>query len=166
LKFCIFFHNIKSVYHGKMPRGTVFRDTYASTGQGNHLAMIAGIGIDIIEIDRMEKALRRHGDQFAEKIFTEEEQKYCNRSGRDRIRAQCYAGRFAAKEAFVKALGTGLRGGLGWTDIEVVNDPLGKPVLVLHGGAESESARRNLSCLHLTISHSRTAAAAVVVMET
>lgn len=94
--------------------------------------MILGIGNDIIDIRRIEATLARHGDRFVERVFTEIERR---KSDRRRNRAASYAKRFAAKEACSKALGTGLRQGVYWRDMGVVNLPSGRPTLVLTGGA-------------------------------
>ncbi|MGD9803153.1 MAG: holo-ACP synthase [Hyphomicrobiaceae bacterium] len=94
--------------------------------------MILGIGNDIIDIRRIEATLARFGDRFVERVFTETERR---KSDRRRNRAASYAKRFAAKEACSKALGTGLRNGVFWRDMGVVNLPSGRPTLVLTGGA-------------------------------
>jgi holo-[acyl-carrier protein] synthase len=100
--------------------------------------MIIGIGNDIIDIRRIEATLERYGDRFVERIFTETERR---KSDRRRNRAASYAKRFAAKEACSKALGTGLRKGVFWRDMGVVNLPSGRPTMVLTGGAAAELAR-------------------------
>ena len=100
--------------------------------------MIIGIGNDIIDIRRVEKVLERHGDRFIQRVFTEIEQR---KSDRRRLRAASYAKRFAAKEACSKALGTGMRGGVFWRDMGVVNLPSGKPTMALTGGAAERLAR-------------------------
>lgn len=94
--------------------------------------MILGIGNDIIDIRRIEATLERYGDRFVARVFTEIERR---KSDRRRNRAASYAKRFAAKEACSKALGTGLRNGVFWRDMGVVNLPSGRPTLVLTGGA-------------------------------
>jgi holo-[acyl-carrier protein] synthase len=94
--------------------------------------MILGIGNDVIDIRRIEATLARYGDRFVERVFTETERR---KSDRRRNRAASYAKRFAAKEACSKALGTGLRQGVFWRDMGVVNLPSGRPTLVLTGGA-------------------------------
>jgi holo-[acyl-carrier protein] synthase len=95
-------------------------------------AMILGIGSDLCDIRRIERSLERFGERFTERVFTEGERR---RSDRRRGRAESYARRFAAKEACAKALGTGMRGGVFWRDMEVVNLPGGRPTLRLSGGA-------------------------------
>ena len=94
--------------------------------------MIIGIGNDIIDIRRVEKTIERYGERFLMRVFTEIERE---RSDRRRLRAASYAKRFAAKEACAKALGTGLRNGVFWRDMGVVNLPSGRPTLSLTGGA-------------------------------
>ncbi len=120
--------------------------------------MIIGIGIDIVEIQRIEAAIERHGERFLARLFTDLERAYCERFGAQR--AGHYAARFAAKEALSKAIGTGMRFPCRWRDICVVNGHSGKPELQLSG----ELARRYAGYLfHLSLSHSTTHAVAVVV---
>ena len=94
--------------------------------------MIIGVGNDLIDIRRIEKVMERHGGRFIARVFTEIEQR---KSDGRKNRAASYAKRFAAKEACAKALGTGLRAGVFWRDMGVVNAPSGRPTLVLTGGA-------------------------------
>ena len=115
--------------------------------------MIVGLGIDIIEIERVAFAIKRHGPVFIDRLFTKREQKSDS--------ATYYAGRFAAKEAVVKALGTGFRG-IGWKDIEIVADTLGKPIVIL---APHLQARFSNPQLHLSISHSKETACAFCIWE-
>ena len=100
--------------------------------------MILGLGNDVIDIRRIEQTLERFGDRFIQRIFTPTEQR---KSDRRKERAASYAKRFAAKEACSKALGTGLRKGVFWRDMGVVNLPSGRPTLVLTGGALQQLAR-------------------------
>src|SRR4051794_7963058 len=95
--------------------------------------MILGVGSDLVDIRRIEKAIERFGDRFLDRIFTETERRRCNR--RAMTRTASYARRFAAKEAAAKALGTGFRRGVFWRDLGVVNLPSGQPSLLLTGGA-------------------------------
>jgi holo-[acyl-carrier protein] synthase len=99
--------------------------------------MIIGIGIDIIDIRRVERTLERFGDRFTQRCYTEIEQAKSDRRAR---RAESYAKRYAAKEACAKALGTGLRLGVYWRDMGVVNLPTGQPTLALTGGAAARLA--------------------------
>ena len=99
--------------------------------------MIVGLGSDLIDIDRIERTLERFGERFTRRVFTEAERR---RSDRRRLRAASYARRFAAKEACSKALGTGLRQGVFWRDMGVVNLPGGRPTLQLTGGAAQRLA--------------------------
>ena len=94
--------------------------------------VILGTGLDMARIDRIERSLQRFGDRFTHRIFTEQERQYCRGKARS---AECYAKRFAAKEACAKALGTGLRRGVFWRDMRVINQPGGRPELRLFGGA-------------------------------
>ena len=88
---------------------------------------ILGLGNDIIAISRIKSGIDRYGQRFLEKIYTHKEQEYCLRHHDS---ARHFAGRFAAKEAVVKALGVGFRNGLGWHDIEIINDDMGKPIVL------------------------------------
>ncbi len=99
--------------------------------------MILGLGLDTLDIRRIEKTLERFGDRFTRRIFTEAERKKADRRV---LRAATYAKRFAAKEACSKALGTGFRRGVFWRDLQVVNLPSGKPTLRLAGGAATRLA--------------------------
>jgi holo-[acyl-carrier protein] synthase len=100
--------------------------------------MILGVGNDIIDIRRIEKTIERYGDRFLERVFTDTERK---KSDKRRARAASYAKRFAAKEACAKALGTGLRKGVYWRDMGVVNLRSGRPTMVLTGGAAEQLMR-------------------------
>jgi holo-[acyl-carrier protein] synthase len=124
--------------------------------------MIIGTGIDIVHIERVERMRTRWGDRFLHRLFTEREILYCQNRARS---STCYAARFAAKEAFLKAIGWGLRNGIQWTDIEVENGPMGKPYLLFHRKAtevfESLRIRRSL----LTLSHDHPYAVAHVLLE-
>src|SRR5580658_8035917 len=91
--------------------------------------MIVGAGVDLCEVGRIQEAIARHGRRLQERIYTEREIAYSERKAN---RHERYAARFAAKEAGMKALGTGWRGGLGWRDLEVTNLPSGRPTLTLH----------------------------------
>lgn len=122
--------------------------------------MIIGIGCDLAEVNRIYKALGLKG--FAARVFTEREQAYCN--GRGVQAYQSFAARFAAKEAFLKAIGTGLRGGR-LTEIEVINDDLGRPQLVLHGYFKNYAASLGVERMHLTLSHTKELAMAQVILE-
>ena len=128
--------------------------------------MILGIGNDIIDIRRVERTLERFGDRFVQRIFTEVEQA---KSDRRRLRAASYAKRYAAKEACSKALGTGLRKGVFWRDMGVVNLPGGKPTLALTGGAkkqlDSMVPAGMTTAIHLTITDDFPHAQAIVVIE-
>jgi holo-[acyl-carrier protein] synthase len=125
--------------------------------------MIVGLGIDITEIDRIEAAIARHGRPFLERVYTPSEIAYCERH---RHRAERFAGRFAAKEAAMKALGTGWRCGVRWVDIEVVREPSGKPTLKLSGASREIADRLGVKSIALTITHSGNTALAQVIFET
>ena len=120
-----------------------------------------GIGCDLADVERIEKAIARKG--FKERVFASEEIAYCTGSQGDK--AQSYAARFAAKEAFLKAIGTGLRGGGQLTEIYVVNDELGKPELQVTGYFAEYIEKIGVKKIHLTLSHTSSTAMAVVVLE-
>ena len=115
-------------------------------------------GVDIIEIPRIKQVLDRYGQRFLNRVFTPDEIAYC------RGRAPNLAGRFAAKEAAMKALGTGVRG-VSWKDIEVIRADSGAPSLRLHGRAKKRAERLQMSEMSLSISHSRGYAVAFVVTQ-
>jgi holo-[acyl-carrier protein] synthase len=125
--------------------------------------MIYGIGVDLVEIDRMERAITRSGPRLVERLYTADERAYC---GTKRFPYPCFAARFACKEAFLKALGTGLRKHMRWRDIEVRRDPLGKPFLHLHGYLRKRCTAAGIRRVHLSLSHSASHAVAQVVLET
>ncbi|MFM8594354.1 MAG: holo-ACP synthase [Chloroflexota bacterium] len=114
------------------------------------------VGIDIIEVARIQRALDDFGDRFLNKVYTERER------DRYRGRVQELAARFAAKEATSKALGTGIRG-IRWREMEILPNPRGKPILVLHGGAKARADHLGLVAFDVSLTHSRTDAMAVVV---
>ena len=119
---------------------------------------IYSIGIDMVEIDRIERLINRYGDHFITRVFTEAEIRYCSR----RVNKGSYAARFATKEAVFKATGLGLGKGMRWKDVEVVNDEKGKPSVRLYGKTSEILARHHI---HLSISHTQNSAIAMVVVE-
>ncbi len=123
--------------------------------------MIFGIGNDIIEVARMERHMNS-GNTLKEKLFTEREQEYADHKA---SKYQHYAARFAAKEAFFKALGTGYRYGMAFHEIEVINDELGKPVIHLHGKVKEFIEKQEVKHIHLSLSHIKEMASAFVVLE-
>ena len=122
--------------------------------------MIIGIGCDLIEINRIEKALTN--PRFAEKVFTVGEIQYCQARGIQKN--QSYAARYAAKEAVAKALGSGFRGG-SLQEIEVINNSMGKPEIKLSGKFESFAKEKGCIKIHLSLSHVKAMAVAQVVLE-
>ncbi len=111
---------------------------------------IIGHGIDLIEVSRIREMLDRHPDRFAERVFTQRERDYAA----DRKRGvESLAARFAAKEAVFKALGTGWRDGLAWTEIEIMNDAMGKPSVVLTGAAAARAASLGIDSWQISLSH-------------
>ncbi|MEM6330486.1 MAG: holo-ACP synthase [Planctomycetota bacterium] len=124
--------------------------------------MIFGIGTDIVECLRIAKMVERHGELFISRVYTEHEIAYC--SARNAA-TQHYAGRWAAKEAVLKALGTGWVKGIGWRDIEVQNAPGGAPLVRLRGGARDMFELTGAKRIHLSISHCRSHATAYAIAE-
>jgi len=129
---------------------------------GTAHAMIFGTGIDIVDITRFERFLAEGKDSLFQRVFTPAEIEYCGRKKRS---AQHFATRFAAKEAFFKASGLGLRDGMSWKDVEVVRNDLGKPRLELHGRAAAIFAELGLKMSHTALSHDGAYAVAMVVLE-
>lgn len=119
--------------------------------------MRLGTGVDIIEISRVDGIFQRYGQRFLNHIYTQEEIAYC------RGRAPNLAGRFAAKEAVMKALGTGVRG-VGWKDIEIARHESGAPSILLHGRAKNRAKRLGVCDISVSFSHSRDYAVAFVVV--
>ncbi|WP_296988307.1 holo-[acyl-carrier-protein] synthase [Desulfovibrio piger] len=122
--------------------------------------MLVGLGMDLADIGRMERALQRHGARFANRILAPAEQKVC-----PELRPAFVAGRWAAKEAAVKALGCGFSLGIGPRHIEILPTPAGKPELRFTGPALERARHLGVRHIHVSITHERTTAAAVVVLE-
>ncbi len=118
---------------------------------------IVGIGTDIVECLRIGRMVEQHGELFLNRVFTPHEIRYCQRR---KHATEHFAGRWAAKEAVFKCLGTGWRRGLCWTDIEVRNDPEGKPLVFLRGAAREYAEQIHIGQLLLSISHCRAYATA------
>jgi len=124
--------------------------------------MIVGTGIDIAEVPRIREAIERHGQRFLNRIFTEGEIQYCESKAN---RVERYAARFAAKEAGMKAIGTGWNHGVRWRDIEVARKPGGRPSLVLHGKAAEFAAKLGATNIALSLTHTAEQAMAQVILE-
>ncbi|HLW76864.1 MAG TPA: holo-[acyl-carrier-protein] synthase [Bryobacteraceae bacterium] len=124
--------------------------------------MIVGTGIDLCEVRRIEAAIKRHGRRFVERVFTEREIAYCERKAN---KFERFAARFAAKEAGMKALGTGWRGGIGWRDFEVANEPSGRPTLTFHGKAVEIAKKLGVRAIALSLTHTAEQAMAQVILE-
>ena len=124
--------------------------------------MIVGTGIDIVNIERIEHVMTRWGDLFLDRVFTEKEIFWCQRRARP---SECFAVFFAAKEAFLKAIGTGLRNGIQWTDIEVEHESSGKPCLSFRRKAKEFLETNRVQRTFVTLSHDRPCAVAHVILE-
>jgi holo-[acyl-carrier protein] synthase len=122
-----------------------------------------GIGVDLIEVERIQHSLDRFGDRFMKRVFTEVEIAYCQSM---KFPARHFAARFAAKEAVSKAFGTGIGKAMGWRDIDVHKKESGEPFLVLHGGAETLAKNRAVKSAWISLSHTDHHAIAMVALET
>ena len=124
--------------------------------------MIVGTGVDLAEVDRIRRSIERFGRRFIERIFTPREIAYAERKAN---RWERYAARFAAKEAGMKAIGTGWRRGVRWRDFEVANLPTGKPTLLLHGRAAEFARDLGVRSVALSLTHTSSTALAHVILE-
>jgi holo-[acyl-carrier protein] synthase len=124
--------------------------------------MIVGTGIDIAEVPRIAQSIARFGDRFLSRIYTDGEIHYCESKAN---RVERYAARFAAKEAAMKALGTGWNHGVRWRDIEVTRQPGGRPTMTFHGKAAEFAARLGAVRVALSLSHTAEQAIAQVILE-
>jgi holo-[acyl-carrier protein] synthase len=124
--------------------------------------MIVGTGIDIAEVPRIRQSIERFGDRFLQRIFTAGEIRYCDSKAN---RFERYAARFAAKEAAMKALGTGWNHGIRWRDCEVARMPGGRPTIVFHGKAAEFAAKLGMKNAALSITHTTEQAIAQVILE-
>jgi holo-[acyl-carrier protein] synthase len=121
---------------------------------------ILGIGTDITECLRIARMIERHGEQFMNRVYTDEEIRYCQNR---REATQHFTGRWAAKEAVLKALGIGSRRGIAWRDIEIRNEPAGRPVVAVRGGIKDVVQRLGVAQVFVSISHCRTHATAYAI---
>lgn len=128
----------------------------------NLRAHIVGLGTDLAEVDRIAHSLERFGDKFTTRLFTPAEIAYVERKAN---KAERYAARFAAKEAGMKAIGTGWAHGVKWHDFEVTNQASGAPTLVLRGKAAEIAQRLGARHVHLSLTHAQTLAMAIVILE-
>ncbi len=124
---------------------------------------IAGVGVDLVEVSRIEHSLERFGDRFLQRVFTSGEIEYCKSMP---YPARHLAARFAAKEAASKAFGTGIGKTMGWKDIDVHRKPSGEPFLVLHAGAGDLATARGVRSSWISLSHTEHHAVAMVAIET
>lgn len=124
--------------------------------------MIVGTGIDLAEVPRIAAAIERFGDRFLRRIFTADEIRYCDSKAN---RAERYAARFAAKEAALKAIGTGWGRGVNWTEVEVRRQPGGRPTIAFHGRAAEFAQRLGVKHAALSLTHTKETALAQVILE-
>ncbi|HJW98736.1 MAG TPA: holo-ACP synthase [Terriglobales bacterium] len=123
---------------------------------------IVGTGVDICEVGRVRDAIERFGERFLKRVFTEAERNYCDSK---RNRNERYAARFAAKEAAMKAIGTGLRRGVSWQDFEVGREPGGRPTILIKGKGAEFAAKLGMKRAALSITHTKEQAMAQVILE-
>ena len=126
------------------------------------MPLIIGCGIDLVKIERIEKIIKRWGNNFNSRIFTPLERDYCEKKKNTKF--QSYAGKFAAKEALLKALGLGLRGG-NWKEIEIRNNELGQPIIDTSGKLKNIALTKGVKKYFITISHTKEYAIAQVILE-
>jgi holo-[acyl-carrier protein] synthase len=124
--------------------------------------MIVGTGIDIAEVPRITHSIQRFGDRFIRRIYTEGEIRYCDSKAN---RMERYAARFAAKEAAMKALGTGWNHGVRWRDIEIARKPGSRPTIIFHGVAAKFAERLGATNVALSLTHTKDQAFAQVILE-
>jgi len=129
---------------------------------GDFTMSVLGIGVDMVQVERIQHSLDRFGERFMKRVFTEGEIAYCISM---KFPARHFAARFAAKEAVSKAFGTGVGRAMGWRDIDVHKKKSGEPFLVLHGGAESLAKERAMKSAWISLSHTEHHAVAMVVIE-
>jgi holo-[acyl-carrier protein] synthase len=128
----------------------------------SEISMIVGTGIDIAEVPRIRRAIERFGERFVHRVFTAGEIRYCDSKAN---RFERYAARFAAKEAAMKALGTGWNHGVRWRDCEVVRQPGGRPAIAFHGRAKEFAAKLGVKNAALSLTHTEDQAFAQVILE-
>jgi holo-[acyl-carrier protein] synthase len=121
---------------------------------------IIGLGTDIIECNRIARMLTQHGERFTSHVYTVEEVRYCSER---KVSEQHFAGRWAAKEAVLKAFGTGWVAGIAWRDVEIVIQPGGKPIIRLHRGAAEKGTELGITEVLISISHCKSHATAMAV---
>src|SRR5580693_9034401 len=124
--------------------------------------MIVGSGIDIADVPRIAASIARFGERFLDRIFTDGERRYCDSKAN---REERYAARFAAKEAAMKAIGTGWNHGVTWRDVEVCRQPGGRPTIAFHGKAAEFAAKLGAVHVALSLSHTKEYAIAQVILE-
>ena len=123
---------------------------------------VVGVGVDLVEVARIEHSLARFGERFLHRVFTEGEIEYCKSMPHP---ARHFAARFAAKEAVSKAFGTGIGKSMGWKEIDIRRKPSGEPFLVLSGSAEKLASQRNVRASFISLSHTDNHAVATILLE-
>jgi holo-[acyl-carrier protein] synthase len=123
---------------------------------------VLGVGLDLVEVSRLEAVIERQGERFLQRVFTEQERAYC---GSKKVPGPFYAARFAAKEAVAKAFGTGIGAEIGWQDIEVAHHPTGAPLVRLVGKGATLAQARGVTEVLISLTHTSQNAAASVVLQ-
>jgi len=124
--------------------------------------LIVGCGVDLVKIERIEKIIKRWGNNFTSRIFTSLEREYCEKKKGNKY--QSYAGKFSAKEALLKALGLGLRG-VNWKEIEIKNDKIGQPIMNISGKLKNIASSKGVRKYFISISHTKEYAVAQVILQ-
>ena len=124
--------------------------------------MTFGVGIDIVEVSRIQKEISKQDGRFRDRVFTKDEISYCESKAN---KEQNYAARFAAKEAFFKALGSGWSNGYAWTDVEIAKDKSEKPYIVVHGKVKNFIELNKILNIQVSLSHVKETATAIVILE-
>ncbi len=122
--------------------------------------MVIGLGTDIVEIERIDAMIKRHGESFLKRVYTDSEINYCQKRKQN---SEAFAGRWAAKEAVMKVLGTGFVKGIGFMDIEIISEQSGKPVVQLLGGAKDRADLLGIDDVLISISHCKLYATATAI---
>ena len=151
-------HRISKKGRGEKKGRAEARPTRGERGE----TLIIGMGVDIAEVGRVQAAIERYGEPFLRRVFTAQERQYCEQF---RNKYERYAGRFAAKEAAMKALGTGWRRGVRWVDFEVVREKGGRPTIQLDGAARKIAEELGVKRIALSITHTAEQALAQVIFE-
>jgi len=154
-------HNLISIIARRTARSQGVRDAVTSPNNWRR-TLIIGMGVDIAEVERIQRAIERYGEVFLKRVYTVRERGYCEGF---KNKYERYAGRFAVKEAAMKALGTGWRRGVRWVDFEVVRETGGRPTLAISGEAAKIAQQLGVNSVAVSITHTAAQALAQVIFE-